>query len=128
MRVIWDQSVFHCIQVSYYILNSYDIEAMFMGLLGMSILPSRQEPGSPTAETFNSTEGSQDGDFVSEILSDPTSTAAGNGNVVSKLPLPDPWPQDPSSRDLRIPEPLPHPPNRLNEINVRKYQSCQDPY
>nr|QPO25114.1 lin-37 protein [Callinectes arcuatus] len=82
-----------------------------------SSLNVKQEPGSPTAETFNSTEGSQDGDFVSEITPDPTSTAAGNGNVVSKLPLPDPWPQDPSSRDLRIPEPLPHPLNRLNEIN-----------
>lgn len=80
-----------------------------------SSLNVKQEPGSPTAETFNSTEGSQDGDYVvGEILSD---GPAGGSNTVAKLPVPDQWPADLINRDSRIPEPLPHPPNRLNEIN-----------
>ncbi|XP_071515367.1 protein lin-37 homolog isoform X2 [Panulirus ornatus] len=78
-----------------------------------SSLNVKQEPSSPSTEMFNSTEGSQDGDFASEILSDgpPAST------VVTKLSSPEPWPADMLQRDPRIPEPLPHPPNRLNEIN-----------
>ncbi|XP_050687102.1 protein lin-37 homolog isoform X2 [Eriocheir sinensis] len=79
-----------------------------------SSLNVKQEPGSPTGETFNSAENSQENDFPTEILSDgPTNGAVAMG----KLPAPDPWPSDTFNKDPRIPEPLPHPPNRLKEIN-----------
>lgn len=82
------------------------------------LTPSRQEPGSPTTDTFNSAENRQDGDFPNEILGD----SASNGTAtVGKLPPPEPWPADTLSRDPRIPEPLPHPPSKLKEINVREF-------
>ncbi|XP_069173746.1 protein lin-37 homolog isoform X2 [Procambarus clarkii] len=78
-----------------------------------SSLNVKQEPSSPSTEMFNSTEGSHDGDFATEILSDgPPNTALGN-----KMPPPEPWATDMLQRDPRIPEPIPHPPNKLNEIN-----------
>ncbi|XP_042233449.1 protein lin-37 homolog [Homarus americanus] len=78
-----------------------------------SSLNVKQEPCSPSTEMFNSTEGSQDGDFVTEILSDGPPNAA----FSNKMPSPEPWSAEMTQKDPRIPEVLPHPPNRLNEIN-----------
>ncbi|XP_042881531.1 protein lin-37 homolog [Penaeus japonicus] len=80
-----------------------------------SSLNVKQEPCSPSTEMFNSTEESQDGDFVREILSD------GPPAMYTKIPSPHPWPENAGTRDPRIPEPLPHPENRLEEINNHEH-------
>ncbi|KAK8743896.1 hypothetical protein OTU49_000900 [Cherax quadricarinatus] len=79
-----------------------------------SSLNVKQEPSSPSTEMFNSTDATHDGgDFVSEILSDGPPNAA----LSNKMPPPEPRPINMLQRDPRIPDTLPHPPNRLNVIN-----------
>ncbi|CAL4068418.1 unnamed protein product [Meganyctiphanes norvegica] len=85
-----------------------------------SSLNVKQEANSPSLEMFNSGDGgsSQDSIDGAEIVSD-----NGPPPNILKIPPPDPWPQDTEteSRDPRIPTPLPHPVNRLSNIN--EYES-----
>lgn len=69
---------------------------------------------------FNSAENNtQDGESSGDILTDPAGSAGGVPSQINKMPLPDPWPDDKVGMDQRIPQPIPHPLVRLNEINVR---------
>lgn len=76
-----------------------------------SSLNVKQEPNSPSNEMFNSTENTQDDEYVSEILPD------GPPAIINKIPNPEQWPAEDASRDPRIPEPLPNTDAKLDINN-----------